>query len=319
MKDILMITHQHGYECDSIIDQLNERNIGFLRYNLDLNNISKVAFDVSDQIDVILSCDNKTRNGNEFGVGYCHQTVGEKIYENNKNNFIERIRESVFSRVLFSLEDTLPIKWFNSPRSIRHGSNKLSQIAIARKLGFTLPKTLISNFPDEISRFTEDVGKCIIKTIASPRYFKDKGEEEYFDATTIDFDKSFLKNPNALMFSPIIYQEKIKKTLEARVVVVDRKFFSAACEAKPEFVDYRIRPDILDIMKPIDIDSELKEKIIEMMRFYNLQYGSFDFVVNENGEFIFLELNPSGIFGWIDKVYNGEIYKAIVDSLERQL
>lgn len=53
-----------------------------------------------------------------------------------------------------------------------------------------------------------------------------------------------------------------------------------------------------------------------MMGFFNLQYGSFDFLIEENGEIVFLELNPTGAFGWIDKVYEGQIYRKVVDTIQ---
>jgi len=55
------------------------------------------------------------------------------------------------------------------------------------------------------------------------------------------------------------------------------------------------------------------------MEHFDLQYGSIDFLEIENGELTFLELNPTGAFGWIDQAYEGQIYDSIVDCLSDRL
>jgi len=34
---------------------------------------------------------------------------------------------------------------------------------------------------------------------------------------------------------------------------------------------------------------------------YSLYYGTFDFIVNPDGEFVFLELNPKGQYLWLEE------------------
>lgn len=48
---------------------------------------------------------------------------------------------------------------------------------------------------------------------------------------------------------------------------------------------------------------------------YGLTSGSFDFIVDRQGELIFLECNPEGIWGIIDKTYQGAVAAAFAETL----
>ena len=315
---LLVITHQKAYECDTLIDGLNSEEIPFLRYNLDLDTPSKIAFEFGDKLKFYLECDDKKVDASKIEMAYFHQTLPERLYQDNKNQAITSIRRAINIQMLFSLESLLSAKWLNKPSAVQKASNKISQLKIAMDLDLAIPKTLISNNPKSIRTFTKN-SKNIIKNIASPKYFLDSTEEDYFEAETVEFDKQWLNNPEALSFSPLIYQAKVKKKRELRIVVLGKEIFAAECEADTAFLDYRVREDLVEKMKPCELPEQISRKLIKMLEIYDLQYGSFDMLVDEKDNFLFLELNPTGAFGWIDKSYGGQIYKAFVKYLQKSL
>ena len=58
----------------------------------------------------------------------------------------------------------------------------------------------------------------------------------------------------------------------------------------------------MEKMKPCELPKQISLKLIQMLEIYDLQYGSFDMLVDEKDNFLFLELNPTGAFGWIDNL-----------------
>lgn len=46
-----------------------------------------------------------------------------------------------------------------------------------------------------------------------------------------------------------------------------------------------------------------------------LAYGAIDMIVTPQGKYIFLEVNPSGQYGWIEALTKMPISKAIAETL----
>lgn len=51
------------------------------------------------------------------------------------------------------------------------------------------------------------------------------------------------------------------------------------------------------------------------MRKLNINYGAFDFIVDKNNEWFFLEVNPMGQWLWIEDLTGLQISDAICDWL----
>ena len=47
-----------------------------------------------------------------------------------------------------------------------------------------------------------------------------------------------------------------------------------------------------------------------------LKYGAIDLIETPNGDFVFLEVNPSGQWGWISDLAGLPIPEAVADMLE---
>ena len=52
-----------------------------------------------------------------------------------------------------------------------------------------------------------------------------------------------------------------------------------------------------------------------MLKDFGLMFGAFDFIVDQNGDWIFLEINPNGQWLWLEKILGLPISKKIVDYL----
>lgn len=98
------------------------------------------------------------------------------------------------------------------------------QLAALQRAGVPLPRTLITNFPDAVRAFRDDVGEVIYKPTAG-------------GAETQVLDDEALKRLPAIASTPIIFQERVRGP-DIRVTVVGERVVSAV-EIPTTEVDYR--------------------------------------------------------------------------------
>lgn len=108
-------------------------------------------------------------------------------------------REAIW--ILFSQK-----KWLNDPLKMYWAENKIFQLNLAQKLGFNLPKTLISSDPQEILTFIKGCKRSIVKPL-NPTVIVDH------ILYTNEIKESDLEEIEAKKYSPAIYQELIEKNM----------------------------------------------------------------------------------------------------------
>ena len=195
--------------------------------------------------------------------------------------------------------------WVNAPSAKAKATNKALQLAICQSIGFRFPETIMTNDGDEIIKFYTDTGKIIYKSFG-PIYWT-KRDRTHSSFTTI-LDEENIYQAAESTSCPGIYQRYIEKKFEVRVtsmgdnhvaVRLNRDFDSEA--------DWRVRigtgkliAELLELPKVVsDFCTEFKQKM-------GLEFGCFDFVVDLNDDWFFLEVNEQGQFLWVQEI-NGEI------------
>ncbi len=66
---------------------------------------------------------------------------------------------------------------------------------------------------------------------------------------------------------------------------------------------------------PYQLPLEVEEKILRLMDYFSLNYGAIDIILTPDGRHVFLELNPSGEFFWLERAPGLPISRAIADLL----
>lgn len=66
---------------------------------------------------------------------------------------------------------------------------------------------------------------------------------------------------------------------------------------------------------PFLLPIDLQEKLIQLMKNLHLKSGSIDMVLTEEGDYVFLEVNPVGQFGMVSSPCNYELSKLIAETL----
>lgn len=68
----------------------------------------------------------------------------------------------------------------------------------------------------------------------------------------------------------------------------------------------------------IECPKFIQRMCINMLNEFRLNFGAFDFIVDERGKWIFLEVNPNGQWLWLEKILDLSISYRIVDYLNER-
>jgi hypothetical protein len=199
--------------------------------------------------------------------------------------------------------------WVNP---LRCESGKTAQLAVAARLGFRIPPTLVSNDPAEILAFVRRARTAVV--------FKT------FNAlvpTTI-VTPEMLADPDLLRWTPGIYQHYVPKAYELRATVIGRRIFTVKInsqETQRGRIDWREaqrrqRGRAGDLtFEPAVLPAAVAERCLHLMRSLGLVYGAIDLIVTPEAEHVFLEVNPAGQFLWAES----EAGLPLLDALSSML
>ena len=117
---------------------------------------------------------------------------------------------------------------------------------------------------------------------------------------------------------PWLLQEIAPGDRDATVVYVDGRCFGFEMEATRGDLgveDWRIRngPNC-DRWRPRALSEDLVARIRRYMGRLGLKFGRLDFIV-DGDDFVFLEVNPNGQFGWLDDPDGWPIHNAVLDAV----
>nr|QJS06271.1 ribosomal peptide maturase, rimK-like ATP-grasp domain protein [Pedobacter sp.] len=228
----------------------------------------------------------------------------DTIFATQEWNHIQRYLEYKYRNV-YSI---------NNPSATLMVHNKIYQLEIASEAGFIIPKSIFSNNPKQIDAFVLSIEpeKAIFKTLTA--YMNPTGLLTY---TTI-VDRSMINNKKgSIALAPGIYQEYSKKKFEVRVTVVGIEVFAVKINPPVDSdasIDWR-SGITEDIYEKYELPTNVKSQILELHARFGLVYGAYDFILDENDNFIFLEVNPSGQWLWLERRLNMPISYNIANLL----
>ncbi len=212
--------------------------------------------------------------------------------------------------LLFSLD----CHWISHPDAIRRAEHKLYQARIASKVGLTMPRTLVTNDPDEVLGFFDACsGRMVAKCLYMGFIDSKKAPAMIF---TSNVSREDLDDVESVRFTPTIFQEYVDKEFDLRVTIVGEKVFTARIDAAtpPGTPDWRAcGPEEL-CHSPYSLPASIERACIDLVHLLELDFGAIDLAVDKEGNFFFLEINPNGQWAWLEAIL--PISAALVDRLE---
>jgi hypothetical protein len=205
------------------------------------------------------------------------------------------------------------ITWVNPIENVRVAEHKLFQLRVAHELGLRVPRTVVSADAEILRKFTLSNPNG---TICKPIYhglFRD-GEARHSILTRRVRPEEL--DTEAVRLCPVLLQEEIPRRADVRATFVGRHLYVADIGGIGEAVDWR------DPELPVTYASSTLPPVIEarcrkMLSKLGLVYGAFDFIKTLDGDYVFLEVNPTGEWAWLENTLGFPIRSALVEVLYR--
>jgi glutathione synthase/RimK-type ligase-like ATP-grasp enzyme len=212
----------------------------------------------------------------------------------------------------YPLWQTVPEQaWLSAPNKIQHAEHKLTQLIMAREVGFEIPDTVVANHWQTIQADLPE------KIIYKPSFGMVYDEEGMKLVYTVPFDNTPDELPLHGNPFPGFWQPYLNKAREWRITVVGDDAFDAAIytdeSAKDDWRKHQIDPTVEFKHEPFP--DEQKQQCFDYLGKLGLGYGAFDFVEDHDGKITFLECNANGQFGWLEDDLGLPISSAIAGRL----
>lgn len=311
-RPVLVATEADDITADMVITELNRRSVPVVRFN---------PADIG--VDLTVSA--------RFGT--CPAPVAGQVRTPSRTTDLARLRAVYWRRpvwptfqhlgdddarfaaaqVRYGLGGTLyaldgPL-WVNHPLRNAAADYKPAQLALAQRLGLTVPPTLVTNDPVAAREFITAHGQVIYKTLRWTPYERDgvpvTGWAEPVTAAEID---------DSVRVTPHLFQARVDKVADVRVLVVGRQVFAVRIDSG--LLDWRKDYSALSYTV-VDLPDHVDRALLAYLDHFRLASGSFDLAVDRAGDYWWLELNPNGQWGWLEEHTGLKMSAAFADLLTR--
>jgi glutathione synthase/RimK-type ligase-like ATP-grasp enzyme len=308
--DYLILSSSFDYSTDLVCYRLLERGCKYYRLNRDEFKKHRLCMDLQRQRLIIQApgieyyADFVDLKGVYFRAPVFLRTQSKK--ELSLDEQLERNQWSSFIRNLTVFQNA---NWVNSPVETYRAENKMLQLCKAKQCHLQIPKTWLTNDSETI--IGENV--CIVKSLDTALFYDFQARKEMFTYTNViscdDLQKYDLSQ------SPVIVQEFLEPKVDCRVTYVNGKMFPVKILFHDKGVvgDWRSQKEGLHYEK-FNLPQSVMDNLCLLMNCLNLKFGGIDLALH-NGKYYFIEVNPTGEWGWLETVAGLEISDEICNTL----
>jgi len=314
---ILILSNKWDVTVDFVVKELRQRKHPFLRLNTEdlvsmratitLPNLhislskQEIVYDLTKTVHVIWN----RRPGNHYD---------DVPIEDRPSIATQRFVNNQWFSWLEVLQLIPDVTWINHPNANSFMENKVRQLQLASEIGFRIPITIISNDPENARVNLEKFGgRMIAKALYSPLI--EEQNQDYFIFTN-EITEISQSDDEHIRLSPCIFQEPITPKVDYRVTVIGETAISVRIESEnniPLSLDWRTQKEKLRFI-PCSIPNDVEHMCLNYVKQNGLLFGAID-LVKHNDEFVFLEINPNGEWGWLQKPYGISIAETLCNLM----
>jgi len=310
--DILIISNTLDLATDYVCVELDRRGAKYLRLNRDLLSIYDVNFDILECSLVVIvdKVKYKIHNDRLKSVYYRAPIYLRDIYrpDISPKEQLSRTQWMAFVRNL-SVFDCA--KWMNHPLATFRGENKFLQLRIAMKIGMLCPETIATNSKHAVINGDE---KYIVKSIDTA-VLRMEDKEAFIYSNLVD-GSDIISFDNSI--APIFIQSYIQPKIDIRVTVVGNVVYAVRILMNGEGVsgDWRRIKNNIEFV-PFLLPENIASNCVNIVNSLGLSFGGID-LIESDGCYFFLEVNPTGEWGWLVNSAGLPIPETLCDFLEHR-
>jgi hypothetical protein len=319
---ILLISSPSDPNIRNVIKVLDESDMPWLRLNgTDL--LQKLNFDIS----ISNICETSTmlrrrlESENLFPMdkitAVWSRGIGSISVDPALAPEVQNFVASEIKTVVEALEFLIPqARWMNPIWSDFIAQNPIKQLLAAKQAGLTIPETLITQSAVAAKKFVANhKNKVIIKMLSNINPASLGFQKFFLTNRWNDISEKYLDN---IQYCPTLLQAEIDRLTEIRVTVVGKHFFAAAIAPDSiQSIGVDVREGDLTTLPHAEykLPLHIQRRIKQMMKLLSLQFCSMDLMKTHNGEYVFLDLNPCGQYGWTETLTGMPINRTIANWL----
>lgn len=301
---ILLVTNKNDLTADFLVLEFHKRNKNFVRFNTeDYPEKVKVSWKFTGgKLEGFFSFPGRKILFEEIKSIWYRRPVKPKPPKE-----IELVEDREFiivesDEVLQGIWRCLDVFWVSNPDALKKAEYKLFQLKKANELGFRIPPTIVSNLPKDILAFYEEQNREIIyKPMKYSRVFHQDSIGLIYTNKIRNIDITKIEN---VKYSPALFQKYIPKDIEIRVTVIGNKVFAAEIHSQEYLLsthDWR-KGNELNLMHRLHyLPKEINDLCVKLVQSLSLNFGAIDLILQPNGEYVFLEINPNGQWAWLQQ------------------
>ncbi|MFG2226974.1 ATP-grasp ribosomal peptide maturase [Streptomyces sp. NPDC048644] len=309
-RPVLVATEADDVTADMVITQLNRRSVPVVRFNpADIGaglTVSALFGTCPAPVAGQVRTPSRTTDLAQVRAVYWRRPVWPAfphLSDDDARFAAAQVRYGL-GGILYALNRPL---WGNHPLLNTAADHKPAQLALAQRMGLTVPPTLVTNDPDEAREFIASHDQVIHKTLRWTPYEREgipvTGWAEPVTAAEVD---------DSVRVTPHLFQARVDKVADVRVLVVGRQVFAVRIDS--DLLDWRKDYSALTYTVehlPDRVDAALPAYLERL----GLASGSFDLAVDRAGDYWWLELNPNGQWGWLETETGLPMSSAFADLL----
>ncbi|OWK32008.1 RimK-like protein [Sphingomonas mucosissima] len=294
--EVLILTSDLDFATDRVCRELTRRGTTFLRLNRERLPEVLVAL---DPVEPRLTCRNDDLTwtvGPELRSVWWRQGTFDRNVAGGGATLQDQLERSQWSAFMRSMMAFGRARWFNHLSAVYRAETKAVQLAEAARVGFHVPRTVMTNDPG-INPPAADGQLVAIKSVDT-LLLRD-GPDQLFGYTSI-----MAWNDAAvpeLTAAPLTVQQALLEKIDLRVTVVEDRLWCTSIKRGGTGIqgDWRLTAkDQLEIVDHV-LSHEDADRCRELVASLGLRYGAIDLAMAA-GRTWFIEVNPTGEWGWLD-------------------
>jgi MvdC family ATP-grasp ribosomal peptide maturase len=316
---VLLLTHSADfYTIDLVAEALAQRGARPFRLNTDCfpTSVKLSARMGGDRASHLITDAGAQISAEEIRAVWARKLWTPKMDADLDERYREMcVRESVaaFEGFLDALHDA---RWVNDVQRERAAENKQRQLRIAAQAGLRIPRTLVTNDPAEARQFFAEIEGRMVAKLLRPLTVSMSAPPLF--VYTSQVREEDLASAETLRHSPMVFQEMIPKARELRVAWVAGETFTGALDASGTSrgqTDWRLAQPEECQWQTAELPVEVSRSLQALMSELGLVFGAIDLICTPTGEHVFLEVNPGGEWGMLERDLGLPIADAIANAL----
>lgn len=294
--EILIISNTQDYSTDHVCYNLNQEGVPYLRLDRDLLSLINICL-IPEEQRILGECESFSFEVTSELLKSVYYRAPVYLRDNYQPHLdpdiqLSRNQWTSFIKSLIMFED---ITWVNNPHATYKAEIKPYQLYLAKQIGFDIPKTIVTNSHKYVDKIFNGRKEIVAKTLDSA--ILRINNKQAFIYTNIVPHQEVMNND--ISTAPIILQEPLIPKTDVRVTVVGKHIYAVDITENGKGIDLDWRLKRKNIrFKKIFLPAEIEWKCFELVNAMNLSFGAIDLVIYRD-KYYFLEINPTGEWGWL--------------------